>query len=95
MYEVVAVRLEPSGDGSHSHVGLVGFEAQHTPGEPLMIEIPRVLQRIAFGERFWVVVGGEKAEVSAGKCHVCGLEPYLTTAADGPETHPLLELPQK
>lgn len=94
-YEIDSVRLEPADDGSHLHVALVGYVSTHTPGEPIMIPPARAIQKMAFTEKFHVVVDGENVEVRAGKCDVCGLEPYLVTAADKPGAPALLRLPQK
>lgn len=95
MYEIESVRAEPSEDLSHEHVALVGYLSPHTPGEPITIPIARVLQKIALGETFGIVAGDQKAEVAAGKCPVCGLEPYLKTSADSGDRSPLLDLPRK
>ena len=94
-YEITAVRLEPSPDVSHMHVALVGYDSLHMPGEPIMIDPARVQQKMAFAEKFHIVVNGESKEVRAGKCDVCGHEPYLTTEADEPGAPALLQLPQK
>ena len=94
-YEISAVRLVPSDDGSHFHVELVGYLSLHTPDEPIMIDIPRVLQKMAFGEKFHIMINGEPVEVSAGKCPVCGFEPHLKTAADPADSTRLLDLPQE
>ena len=94
-YEITAVRLVPSDDQSHMHVELVGYQSAHTPGEEITITIPRVLQKMAFDEQFYVTVDGEQASVKEGTCPVCGHEPYLVTAADGGKRQRLLELRQE
>lgn len=94
MYEIVAIRAVLSDDGTHPHIELVGYLSPHTPGEPITIPVPRVTSRIAFGEKFFVTADGERAEVSAGKCEVCGHEPHLKTAADSDGRNRLLELPR-
>ena len=88
MYEIVAIRLVSSDDGTHSHLELVGYASSHMPGEAIMIPPARVLQRQAMGEKFWVDVNGEKTDVTAGACSTCGFEPQLKPDA-------LLELPEK
>jgi hypothetical protein len=94
-YEISAVRLIPSDDQSHFHVELVGYLSLHTPDEPITIDIPRVLQKMAFDEKFHITWNGEPAEVTAGKCPVCGFEPHLKTSADPPDRTVLLDLPQE
>lgn len=94
-YEVKAVRLVPSEDQSHMHIELVGYESAHMPGEQITIEIPRVIQKMAFEEKFHVMAGGERAEVKAGKCPVCSHEPYLVTDKDSADRQILFTLPQE
>lgn len=93
MYEIVAIRTVASDDQSHEHIALVGYRSPHMPDEAIMIPIPRVASRMALGEKF--AVGDDKAEVSAGKCTVCGHEPYLKTAKDTKDHALLLDLPRK
>lgn len=76
-YEIVAVRTEPSGDYRHRHIALVGYDSPHMPSEPIMIPPARVIERIAFGERFSVRAGDQQVDVTAGTCSLCGYEPYL------------------
>ncbi len=95
MYEVSAVRLISAEDLTHQHIDVVGYDSPHLENEVIFIPIPRVIQRGMLGEKFGVKVGEELAEVQPGKCHVCGLEPYLKTTKDTAETHYLIELPQK
>ncbi|MFA5889982.1 MAG: hypothetical protein WDA27_03350 [Actinomycetota bacterium] len=95
MLEIAAVRLVAADDQTHHHIDLVGYLSPHLPDEPIMIDIPRVAQRIALGEKFVAVVDGEQAEVSVGKCARCGHEPYLRTTADTGENERLLDLPPK
>jgi hypothetical protein len=94
-YEIKAVRLESSDDDSHMHIELVGYLSPHLETEVILIPIPRAIQKMAFAEKFHVMVNGEPAEVKAGKCHVCGFEPYLVTSADTGEVNYIEELPQK
>ncbi|MGZ4211225.1 MAG: hypothetical protein ACXVQX_11600 [Actinomycetota bacterium] len=94
-YEITAVRLEPSDDDSHMHIELIGYQSPHVGGEEIMIPIPRALQKMAFTEKFHVMVDGQPAEVKAGKCATCGFEPYLLTSADVGELNQIEELPQK
>lgn len=94
-YEVTAVRLEPSDDGSHMHLALVGYESEHMPGEQITIDIPRVLQKQAFNEKFHMVVDGEPAELVKGKCPSCDIEPYLRTTADQGDEQKLFGLPRE
>lgn len=95
MYEIVAVRRVPSDDESHMHIGLVGYMSSHLPEEPIMISPARVIQRIAFGDTFSVLVDGEPAEVQAGACAECGLEPYLKTAKDSSSRRHIEGLPSR
>jgi hypothetical protein len=94
-YEIKSVRLEPSDDESHSHIVLIGYHSTHLEGEEILISIPRAIQKMAFAEKFHVNVNGEPAEVKAGKCHVCGFEPYLVTSADTEGVNQIEELPRK
>ena len=94
-YEIKSVRLAPSDDDSHLHIDLIGYDSPHVEGEEIMIPIARALQKMAFSEKFHVMVNGEPAEVKQGKCQTCGIEPYLVTTADTPEFNRIEELPQK
>lgn len=95
MFTINAVRTQPSDDLTHMHVESVGFESGHMPGESIFISASRLLGRQAFGERFVVDVDGSPADVVAGKCPVCGYEPYLKTSADSAGDEKLLALPTK
>lgn len=95
MYEIAAIRTVPSDDETHQHIELVGYMSPHIEGEPIFISIPRLLTKIAFGEKFAVRVGDDLAEISAGKCPTCGFEPYLKTSKDAAGTTLLLALPAK
>jgi hypothetical protein len=94
-YEIKAVRLTPSDDDSHLHIELIGYLSMHLETEEILISVPRAIQKMAFAEKFHVMVNGEPAEVKAGKCHVCGFEPYLVTSADTEDINYIEELPQK
>ena len=94
-YEIRSVRLTPWVDDSHLHIELIGYDSPHVEGEDIMISIPRVLQKMAFGEKFHVMVKGEPVEVQRGSCATCGFEPYLVTPADEPDFNQIEELPQK
>ncbi|MCA1830861.1 MAG: hypothetical protein ABR552_10495 [Actinomycetota bacterium] len=95
MFELIAVRTVASDDLTHEHIELVGYQSGHMPGEPIMIPPSRVIQRMAFAEKFWVDVNGEKADVSAAPCQVCGFEPQLKTSLDEPGDQKLLQLPNE
>ncbi len=95
MPQIVAVRLEPSEDGSHEHVALIGYASDHlltgedrTP-EPIMIPPVRVLAQKALGESFWATVAGERADIVMGACPFCGYQPYARTSADADRTEHL------
>ena len=92
-YEISSVRLTPSDDQSHLHVELIGYDSPHTPGEPIMIGIRRALEKMAFDEKFHITVDGEHADVTEGKCFVCGFAPYLVTSKDDANNNRLLDLP--
>ena len=94
-YEIKSVRLAPSDDDSHLHIELIGYASPHVEGEEIMIDIARALQKMAFSEKFHVMVNGEPVEVQVGKCATCGIEPYLVTPADKPDYNQIEELPQK
>jgi hypothetical protein len=95
MPEVVARRMELADDGRHEHVALVGYHSDHlTSGEPITIDVGRVLSKTATGERFFVKTADGEAEIVAGKCPVCGHEPYLRTSADAEGEEKLLVLPE-
>jgi hypothetical protein len=94
-YEIKSVRLTPSDDESHLHTELIGYASPHVEGEEIMISIPRALQKMAFGEKFHVVVDGQNVEVRRGQCATCGFEPYLVTPVDKPDFNQVEELPQK
>lgn len=93
-YEIIAVRTEMSDDLSHEHVELVGYASPHIVGEAIMIPVPRLIQRLAFGDKFFMSVNGEQAEITAAKCPTCGHEPGLKTSADKAGTQHLLALPR-
>ena len=94
-YEIKSVRLAPSDDDSHLHIDLIGYDSPHVEGEEIMIPIARALQKMAFSEKFHVMVDGEPAEVKAGKCPTCGTVMFKilggkasTTPASSPATPP-------
>jgi hypothetical protein len=93
-YEIKAVRLMPTDDDSHMHIELIGYLSTHLE-EEILIPIERALQKMAFDERFHVMVDRQPAEVKAGKCATCGFEPYLVTSADSGEINQIEELSQK
>ena len=93
MFELTAIRLVWSDDMSHQHIDVVGYNSLHMPGEAIMIPPLRVIQRTMLGEKFWVDVNGEKAEVSGAPCPVCGFEPQLKTSLDSPDDQKLFRLP--
>lgn len=93
MPEIVSRRLAQV-DAGHDHVDLVGVYSDHLKREPTTLSVERTQQRMAFGETFWIRVGGEQIEVKPGKCSVCGHEPYLRTAADAEDEEKLRALPE-
>lgn len=94
MPEVIARKTELSDDGTHDHVILVGYTSGHLgTGEPITIGVERLSMLTWLGERFWIKTEDGEAEVIAGKCPVCGLEPYFRTSADGEKEQKLLALP--
>lgn len=94
MPEIVCVRTVLADDGAHEHVDLVGYMSPHIPGEPILIPPRRIQQKMAAElERFWIERDGEKIDVKAGKCQVCGHEPYLVTEKDPADGTLLLGLP--
>ena len=95
MYEIKAIRTTPSDDQSHAHVDLVGYYSPHLENELVMIAIPRLLQKMAFGEKFAVQAGDEHAEITESTCPVCGFAPQLKTSADTSSDQKLLDLPEK
>ena len=92
MYELTTIRTVLSEDGTHDHIEFVGYASTHMPGEPITISPARVIQKMALGEKFWVDVNGEKAEVQAAACEMCGFEPQLKTTADTPGDNKLFRL---
>ena len=94
MPEVVAVRKKESDDRTHFHVDLVGYHSDHlTSGEPIMISVGRAISLMLY-ERLWIKTPDGESDVVAGKCSVCGHEPYLRTAADAENEEKLLALPE-
>ncbi|MGH2792808.1 MAG: hypothetical protein ACRDKG_00740 [Actinomycetota bacterium] len=95
MPEIIAVNTKRSDDGTHDHVVLVGYYPGHiTSGETITIPVERLIQKQWLGERFFIKLeDGTEAEVTAGKCPHCGLEPYFRTAADKGDEQRLLSLP--
>lgn len=94
MYEIIGVRTKASDDQSHRHIDVVGYRSPHIT-EAIMVSPDRIIQRLAFDEKFCVDVEGEKADVSASTCEVCGFEPYLKTSKDTKGRNRILELPEK
>jgi len=93
--EVTARSTKLSDDGRHDHVYLAGVSMGHiTSGEAITMDVDRMVTRTWIGERFFIKLpDGTEADVIAGKCPVCGLEPYFRTAADAENEQKLLELP--
>jgi hypothetical protein len=92
--EVIARTNVLSDDGSHEHVILAGYTSGHLgTGEPITIGVERLSMLVWLGERFWIKTENGEAEVIAGKCPVCGLEPYFRTSADAEKEQKLLSLP--
>ncbi|GAC1419104.1 MAG: hypothetical protein NVSMB57_13540 [Actinomycetota bacterium] len=91
--EVVSIRAVQA-DANHDHVDLVGYHSSHIAQEPIMLSIPRTLQRIALGERFYIKDGDVETDIVAGSCPVCDIQPYLRTKADSGDEQKLLLLPQ-
>lgn len=95
MPEVIARSTWLSDDGTHDHVYIVGYNPGHiTSGEAITLDVDRMVTRTWIGESFFIKLpDGSESEVIAGKCPVCGLEPYFRTAADSEKEQKLLELP--
>lgn len=93
MYEIRTCRTAPADDFSHTHIDLVGVFSPHIAYEPIMVDVPRLQQRMDWGEEFYVLHEGEKVPVKPGTCEVCGLEPYLKTEKDPPDGNLILALP--
>ncbi|MCI0347289.1 MAG: hypothetical protein L0221_17895 [Chloroflexi bacterium] len=96
MPQVTTVKTEASDDGSHEHVVLAGYYAVHLPpDESITIPVERLIHKAWLGERHWIdLADGSQADVTAGKCPVCGLEPYFRTSADTGDEQKLLALPR-
>lgn len=94
MFEIRTVRTVASEDLSHRHIDLVGVWSIHIQYEPIMVEIPRLLQRMAQGEEFFVTVDGHQAKVVEAKCEVCGHAPYLKTEKDPQGGNRIVDLPE-
>lgn len=91
--EVVAFRTAQA-DAEHDHVELIGYRSPHIEKEPIMLSVERTLQRISLGDRLFMRgKDGEEIDLAAGQCPVCGLEPYLRTAADQGDEQKLMTLP--
>ena len=95
MPEIIAVTIARSDDRTHDHIALAGYRPGHiTSGEAITFPVERLIQTQWLGERFFIKVqDGTEAEVLAGKCPVCGLEPYFRTAADKGDEQRLMSLP--
>lgn len=93
-YPLKSVRTVEAEDGSHRHIDLVGYLSPHTPYEPVMVPVLRILEKMALDEDFFVERDGERIPVKAAKCEVCGHEPYLKTEKDPPNGNLILELPE-
>lgn len=94
MPEVIARKTQLSDDGTHEHVLLVGYNSNHLgAGEPITIDVNRVTQSTWTGERYFIKTPDGEAEVVAGNCPVCGLEPCFRTSADTGDEQRLLALP--
>ena len=94
MPEIVAVRLKPAEDGEHEHVDLLAYHSTHLKTEPIFVVPDRIPDKEILGEKFWVTVDGQRADIVIGKCPVCGLEPYPRTSADTTDVERLKDLPQ-
>lgn len=90
-WEVVSVRREQA-DADHDHISLIGYFSPHIEYEPIMLSVARTLERIEHGERFYIKDGDAEADLAAGKCSICGHEPYLRTAADAEDEEKLQAL---
>lgn len=90
--KVVSSRVEQA-DATHDHVDLIGYHSLHLAAEPIMLSTERVLQRIALGDRFFIVEGETEHDIVNGKCPGCGHGPYLRTAGDSGDEQKLLTLP--
>lgn len=92
-WPVVSVRREQA-EPDHDHVALIGYFSPHIEYEPIMLSVQRTLERIDWGERFYIKEGDQEIEIVSGKCSVCGHEPYLRTAADAEDEEKLQALPE-
>lgn len=92
-WQVVSVRRAQA-DADHDHIELIGYFSPHIEYEPIMLAVNRTLERIEHGERFYLKDGDAETDLVAGKCTVCGHEPYLRTAADAPDEEKLQALPE-
>ena len=94
MPEVVARKMDLADDRTHEHIVLVGYNSPHLgAGEPITIDVTRVVSKTATGERFFIKTPDGEADVIAGRCPVCGLEPHFRTSADSGDEQKLLSLP--
>jgi hypothetical protein len=92
-WQVVSVRREQA-EPDHDHIALIGYFSPHIEYEPIMLSVERTLQRIGETERFYIKDGDAEADLSAGKCSICGHEPYLRTTADAEDEEKLHALPE-
>jgi hypothetical protein len=94
--EIVARKMELADDRKHDHVLLVGYSSKHLGAEePITIDVNRVVANTAIGERFFVKTPDGEADIVAGKCPVCGFEPYPRTSADSGDEQKLLMVPER
>jgi hypothetical protein len=93
--EIIAVNINRSDDRTHDHVALAGYYPGHiTSGETITFPVERMMHKNLLGERFFIKLpDATEAEVLAGKCPVCGIEPYFRTKADNGDEQRLLSLP--
>jgi hypothetical protein len=94
MFEIRTVRTVASEDLSHRHIDLVGVWSIHIQYEPIMLTIPRLLQRMELGEEFFVTTNEGPAKVIEAKCEVCGYAPYVKTEKDAQGRNLIVELPE-
>ena len=91
VFQITAVRTERPPGYSHEHITRVriGHSGAELSRETVIRDI-----RSYYGDRYYTLAGGVRAEVIVAGCPGCGYGDYITTEPDYTTANNLLSLPR-
>ena len=91
-YRITAIRTEKPYGAAHEHIAYVQLNANPT----FVLSRATVIKdlRNPYGDRYYTLANGVRADVIAVGCPFCSFSDYITTEPDWTTTNNLLSLPR-